>query len=296
MIPRIGWFPSNGVGDGSWCQAEGCNLGDLIALPTRLSDLRLGDYWEDVDAVVRNLLMEQQLTDVEKLRTVAAASPERNDRARWPNQETVENMPERIVGIFASGAAANCLPAGAIMGCCSANATQGLYFAWEGALRCNGDSAQVNLLVNRASRLADVDSYLPYEGKVVIHNKRARRVSVRILSWMDRKCLKATVAGQPRQLGWVGNYLLFDYLKPDDRIILEFPVPESKVSYTAHRRVWRHEKIFTYTFRGSTVVGVSPRDENPRNIPIYERSVLRQSQAPMKKIMRYAPDKELVTW
>ena len=295
MIPGIGWFPSNGIGDGAWCQAEACNLGDQVALGIRLSDLRMGDYWEDVDALARNLLIEQQLTDAEKLRAVAAAAPKRCDGPQWPNQETTENMPERIVGIFASGAAANCLPAGGIMGCCSGNATQGLYFAWEGALREDGDAAQVNLLINRASRLADVDSYLPYEGQVVIHNKRARRVSVRILSWIDRRELRVTVSGQSRPLRWVGNYLVVDDLKPTDSIVLTFPVLESRASYTAHHRVWRRERVFTYKFRGSTVTEVNPKETSPVNIPIYDRDPM-HGPAPMKRIARYCPDRALVQW
>ena len=296
MIPRIGWFPANGIGDGAWCQAEGCNLGDQIALGIRLSDLGVGDYWEDVDGLVRNLLMEQQLVDADKLRAVAAASPLRPEGTPLPGQETAEGMPERIVGILASGAAANSLPAGGVLGCCTANATQGLYYAWEGALRCQGDTAQVNLLVNRASRLADVDSYLPYEGKVVIHNKGARRISVRVLSWIDRRELQLSVSGQARPLSPVGNYLVVDELKPGDEIVLRFPVPESKASYTAHHRVWRRERVYTYTLRGSTVVDVTPKETSPCNIPIYDRGDMRQDPVPMKKAVRFVPDQVIVDW
>ena len=294
MIPRIGWYPSNGVGEGGFA-AEACNLGDQIALGIRLTDAGVGDYWEDVDAVVRNLLMEQQLTDVEKLRAVAAASPKHCEASRWPGQETTENLPDRIVGVFASFAAGNSLPPSTIMGCCSGNATQGLYYAWEGALREDGDAAQVNLLINRASRLADVDSYLPYEGQVVIHNKRARRVSVRILSWIDRRELRVTVSGQSRPLRWVGSYLVVDDLKPTDNIVLTFPVPESRASCTAHHRVWRRERLFTYKFRGSTVTEVSPKETSPLNIPIYDRGPMR-GPAPMKRVARYVPERPLLQW
>jgi hypothetical protein len=38
-------------------------VGDMVGLGIRLSDAGLGDYWDDVDAVVRNQLVEQQLTD-----------------------------------------------------------------------------------------------------------------------------------------------------------------------------------------------------------------------------------------
>jgi len=45
--------------------------------------------------------------------------------------------------------------------------------------------AQVNLLLNRASPWLDIDSYLPYQGKVVIRNKTARLIAVRIPRWAD---------------------------------------------------------------------------------------------------------------
>jgi len=35
-----------------------------IALGVRLSDAGLGDYWDDVDALVRNRLIEQQYVDL----------------------------------------------------------------------------------------------------------------------------------------------------------------------------------------------------------------------------------------
>ena len=296
MVPRSGWFPSNGVGTGAGCYAEGCNVGDLVALGIRLSQARLGDYWDDVDAVVRNLLVEQQLTDAEKLRRVAEASPVRHEENPLAGQVTTENMPERLVGVFASASVANHLPGGSVGGCCSGNATQGLYYAWEGALRCEGDTAQINLLVNRASHLADVDSCLPYEGKVVIHNKGARRITVRILSWIDRRELQATVAGQLRPLDWVGSYLILDDLKPEDEIVLRFPVTETSVSYTAHHRVWRRETVYTYTFRGSTVVNVTPEDTSLRNIAIYDREHMRSDVAPRQNVTRFVPDKVFRDW
>jgi hypothetical protein len=294
MIPRTGWFPANGVAANTY--AEGCNVGDLVALGIRLSDLGLGDYWEDVDAVTRNLLVEQQIVDADKLRAVAEASPKRAERSALAGQETSAGMPERLVGAYSSEATANSLAAGGVGGCCTANATQGLYFAWEGALRCEGDVAQVNLLINRASRLVDVDSYLPYDGKVLLQNKAARRIAVRILSWIDRKQLRLTVDGQNRAQSWVGSYLVIDDLKPGAAIALTFPISESQVSYTAHHRVWRHERVYTYTFRGSTVVDVSPKETNPRNIPIFERAQMCQGPAPMKRVTRFVPNTVLRQW
>ena len=56
--------------------------------------------------------------------------------------------------------------------------------------------AQVNLLLNRASPWLDVDSCLPYEGKVVIRNKTAKRLYVRIPLWVNKREVQCHVKGR----------------------------------------------------------------------------------------------------
>ena len=63
-------------------------------------------------------------------------------------------------------------------GCCSVNGANSLYYAWHGITRFDEGVATVNLFLNRASAWMDIDSYLPYEGKVVLHNKLARLARV----------------------------------------------------------------------------------------------------------------------
>jgi len=163
-----------------------------------------------------------------------------------------------------------------------------LYYAWEGIVREHGDSAQVNLLLNRAAAGLDVDSYLPYEGRVVMHNKSLRRISVRIPSWAPRREVRAIVAGAPRPLEWVGNYLRFDDLKPGEKIEITFPVQETTASYTASART-KDEQTYRGTFRGSTLVDISPRDEAPTSYPLYLRDHLRGDTAPLRKVTRFVP-------
>jgi hypothetical protein len=201
-----------------------------------------------------------------------------------------------MLGVFHSFSLPNCLPGGGVMGCCTGNATQGLYFAWDGALRWQGENATVNLLVNRASPAADVDSYLPYKGKVVIHNKKARRLFVRLLSWVDRRQLKVLVGSKQLQPVLAGNYLLIEDLVPDDQVLVTFPVPEVQATYTAHHRVWRKEKDFTFVFRGSTVVDVEPKETGSTNIPIFDRKNMRQGEVPMRQLVRNVQDRESLGW
>ncbi|MBI4026584.1 MAG: hypothetical protein HY360_16475 [Verrucomicrobia bacterium] len=206
-IPRIGWvncFPAR------LNKCEGCALGDMVDLGIRLSDAGVGDYWDDVDAVVRNHLVEQQLTRADLLEQVAAASPVRKpeERSPHPRRESEENVIARSLGIFAGLSLPASIPKPWVMQCCTANGSRGLYCAWEGIVRQDGDFARINLLLNRAASSLDIDSYLPYEGKVVIHNKHMRRVAVRIPSWVRRNEIRVDIGGAPRSGVWVGNYLL----------------------------------------------------------------------------------------
>ena len=67
-IPRLGYFT---LADHS----EGCSLGDMTAMAVKLSDAGVGDYWDDVDCIARNLLVEQQLVRADLLEQIAESGP-----------------------------------------------------------------------------------------------------------------------------------------------------------------------------------------------------------------------------
>jgi len=273
---------------------EGCAAGDLVALGIRLSDAGLGDFWDNVDAVVRNQLVEMQFSRAVTLEELAAASPEGyRPEALHPGQARTDEVIRRGLGHF--GCSSPTSMYGSVMLCCTGNGSRGLYYAWEGALRENGRSAEVNLLLNRAGRLLDVDSYLPYEGKVVLRNKSAERVAVRIPSWVSRRELSADVSGKETALDWIGNRVVFGGLQPADVVTLRFPIRETTARYTVNAQTDK-EKAYTCTFRGSTLVDISPRDESPTAYPLYRRGHLRSDTAPMKQVDRFVPDRVITRW
>jgi hypothetical protein len=218
-LAQLGWFPEN-ASAGQFCEA--CCTADMVALAIKLTDAGIGDYWEDVDCYIRNQLAEQQLTSKELLEKLAAASPPHI--AARPG-ETDDQVIERNLGGWAGYSALATLPDTWIMHCCTGNASQAVYYAWEGIIRQTDEGvAQVNLLLNRASKWLDVASYLPYEGKVVLTNKTAKRISVRIPAWVPRRDVRCKVDSRPIGASWVGSYLLFDGLKPGASLDINFPV------------------------------------------------------------------------
>ena len=72
--------------------------------------------------------------------------------------------------------------------CCTGNGSQAIYYAWEGIIQEKGNGVvQVNLIMNRFSPWIDILSYLPYEGKVVLKNKSAEEIFIRMPDWVNKK-------------------------------------------------------------------------------------------------------------
>jgi hypothetical protein len=279
--------------------SEMCATGDMTWLAIKLSDLGVGDYWEDVDQNVRNQLVEAQVTDPDEMHKVNATMPKLvRGAAKGAKLQlgevnlvapvyaamglTDDHVIDRCVGVWRSDAnnPAMTYPQNFIyVVCCSGNCPSAMYSAWEATLRCDDGVAQVNLLLNRASPWLDMDSYLPYEGKVVIRNKTARQLSVRVPRWVDQGHVGLEVKGTRRPRHWLGRYLLVDALQPKDEIHITFPMVESKETYTL---MWKPESRwlegidpgpkwtpaetpdrYTFLMKGNTLVDVSPRPEGP---------------------------------
>jgi hypothetical protein len=292
-IPRIGFFPEITTEPRA---CETCCIADMVALAIKLSDYGVGDYWDDVDRYVRNQLVEQQYVDADLVRKCAAGAPEhRIDAPR----ETSDRVVERNMGAFTgwgwvahdghgpiepSPVPNSRTGPDQIMHCCTGNGTQALYYAWESIVRFSRGVAQVNLLLNRASPWLDVDSYLPYEGKVVLRNKKAQTIAVRIPRWVDRSKVGVVRGGKPVDTAWAGPNVICTGVLPDEVITITFPVPNHV------ERAVLYGKEYKFHFRGNTVVDVEPKEHHADSYPFYERDHLKADKAPMKTRLRFVSD------
>jgi len=166
-------------------------------------------------------------------------------------------------------------------------------------VRCSEGVAQVNLLLNRASPWLDVDSYLPYEGKVNLKNKSAKKIHLRIPMWVDKTAVQCQVNGKNVPLLWLNNYLIIDPVAENDFVTIEFPMVETTERWTEPT----YATTYTCQFKGNTLVDISPRASIPawatvgqddgviaqviKVYPIYEREHYKANKAPMKKTARY---------
>jgi hypothetical protein len=235
-----------------------------------LADAGLGEYWDDVDAIARNQLAEQQYCSPTLLREVSHGAPHIED----------------YVGGFTESSSPTAAPP-EMYGCCSANGSIGLYYAWHGITRFNDGVATVTLFLNRASSWMDIDSYLPYEGRVELHNKQARMALVRVPNWVELKEVRSFVNNGSARPATSGRYLVFADLQKGETIRLEFPNPESKEEHTIGGQRYQ------VSLRGSTVIDIQPRASDPGLVQLYQRSHYKAQTAPMRTVRRFAAEKIL---
>lgn len=311
---------------------EGCTTGDLVALGIQLSDAGMGDYWDDVDYIVRNSLCEAQTTDADTLKRFGDACAERPKDSFWgaygdhrfdsgmrivkavPGMECTDNVIERSLGGYMN-------TSGYIYGdlyqhpwqmcCCTANGNQGWFYAWEAIVRCRNNEAVINLLFNRFSSWLDIESYMPYEGKVVIKNKTAKKINIRIPAWIKRSQLKFSINGNYAEPSWVGSYAGFSNLNGSEMLVMEFPLERQThtmiLASPASRSIGRVPAV-TATFKGSTCIGTS-KNKNSKDcsgacgsivedvlwVKLFRRLQYQVDNAPIKETDYYIADK-IIKW
>ncbi len=288
-----GAIPSIGkVGD-----TQGCGVGRFIGLAVKMSLCGIGDYWEDVDQSIRNHAAAYQITAKDVLKKIGKADISMDEYAMPDDVIRIvgeQNLPATggLPGIKAADvirAAIGEIPGNpdknASWQCCSGHGNMAFFYAWDGALRYNEGTVQVNLLINRASPWMDVDSYLPYEGKVVLRNKLSQEAFVRIPIWVDRESVKCLVGDKDADCRWFGNYLHFQNLNPGDTLNINFQMRERTENWTIG------DIAHTIQFRGNTLISISPSAFSGLYSDRAEKYAGKIS--PMRKLMRYTTSQSL---
>ena len=281
----VGYFPEY-VNSPEWEGSEICEVADMTALAAKLSEAGIGDYWDNADRWLRNMYTEAQLLRTDwlyRLPEAGLVNPRPSDLptpAADP-YSTTDRVPERVVGSFAGWPAANDWYVGngtGIMGCCTANGSRFLYRVWERMLHHDSGRLRVNLLLNRASPWADVDSYIPYEGRVDVKVKQPVDLSVRIPEWVTPGQTRSQVNGEDRRLGWDGRYAQVGSVVPGDVATLTFPIEErTDIVHIEKQR-------FTLVRKGNEVVVVDPPG---RYGPLYQRQHYRENTVRWRKATRF---------
>jgi hypothetical protein len=280
----VGFFPE--VANGEWPSAESCEIADMIALALRLSAAGVGDYYADAERWTRNHFAEAQLTDSTWVNEQAHRHP-----AKAPAfNETADRTAERNVGAFAQGSGGNEFwvkgPDG-IVHCCTGNGTRTLFYLWRHAVRCDAGTLSVNLLLNHASRWADVYSYIPYRGQVDVRVKQdCADVRIHAPAWVETGSAAVTITldGQAIATHWAGRYLSIGAVKAGQLVSVRFPIGE----HTEHAVMG--QKHYDLLIRGDTVVQIDPPGQTGA---LYQREHYRHEQPRWREVTRFVSDEDV---
>jgi len=294
--PEVGYFPEYIDGrypdDRPYHDTEvGCESRDMMDMAILLTRMGVGDYWEDVDQTVRNMFAEGQILDYQWMYDVSSGYPY---TPPGPG-DSVDGAPERSVGSFCGWVLPDDMWMGwgpVVMACCVGNGSRVLYTVWQNILEYSGGELRVNLLLNRASQWADLNSYIPYEGKVDLHMKcAASGVSVRIPNWVTDEEVACTVNGAPRAFAWSGRYISLGTVNADDLVQVTFPISERTAYLDFSDRLYPFE--YTLVFKGNDVVSMDPPGTYR---PLFQRERYRENVASWKMVTRVIVDETALPW
>ncbi len=295
MEPLVGYVGEY-INPEEYNTSEICGVADMIALALKLTRAGAGDYWDDVDRWTRNQFAEGQLTSadwVDKMvRDKPVKKPLKNEYFPDlfdPVDYTTENVGARSVGAFAGWPSVNDWQGHenrSIMHCCTGNGTRAIYYIWEHILTHGNGKLKVNLLLNRASSWADVNSHIPYQGRVDVRVKKASELSIRIPEWVKADDTRCLVNGKERSLTWEGRYAVVGRVNTKDDVTLNFPIGEriDKI------RVEGHD--YTLVRKGNEVVSVNPPGKHH---PLYQRGRYRENETRFRTVERFVPERN-VDW
>lgn len=263
--------------------SELCQVSDMIALALKLSEAGIGDYWDDADRWLRNMLVEGQLTSSNWADELTSSNTFHVGYSYF----TTASIAERNVGAFASWPSANDWSIHDLYGCmhcCTVNGARALYWIWDACLRHNEGVVRVNLLLNRASPWADVDSHIPYQGRVDVKIKQPVDLEMRIPDWVKPREVCCTVDDSERRLKWNGRYAEIGAVKPGDMVTMTFPITEQT------DQVYIEKDPYTLIRKGNDVVSIDPPG---RHYPLYQRENYRADETCWRSLKRFVTNERI---
>jgi DUF1680 family protein len=143
---------------------------------------------------------------------------------------------------------------------------------------------QVNLLMNRASPWADVNSHLPYRGQVDVHIRKPVVLSVRVPEWAGPNEVQVSVNGTGRTAAYDGRYAEIGNVRPEDKVTLVFPLAErTDEAFIEKRR-------YLVVRRGNDVVWIDPPG---RYHPLYQRAHYRRDKTRWHEVTRFVSNQPI---
>jgi len=263
-------FLRDGLGlDGFFAgTCETCGLADYVHLALVLTQAGAGDYWDDIERIARNQLLENQYREEATLRQL------------YPGID--EAVLAMMHGGFECAAFPNRLLAySGIEACCIGGGLRALYHVWRGAVQEQNDETIVNLGFSRTTPHVEVIGHEPWRGRIDVRLRSPRRLSIRVPNHAPLAAVQTLVDGQPVTPRWDGRYARFAALAPGQVVTLTYPLHAQNQMYEIAG------KTYTGSWRGATLLEIQPPGDG---YAIYRRRSLVEQSGPQAPSLVWTDD------
>lgn len=246
----FGFLP-DGLGlEGFWSgTCETCGIADFIHLAVLLTEAGAGEYWDDIERVARNQLLENQYRDEDAMRRIFPGLDDRVLAMLRGGFECAANPNDLLTWKGAEG-------------CCIGGGIRALYLTWRSALSESAGETRVHTGISRSTPTVRVRALEPWEGRIEVEVLAPRRIAIRLPAYAQPEDSTAWVDGRQITVQWENRYALFPALNAGQQAALSYALPQRRNTYHVAG------KDYTADWLGNMVVEMSPPGTHH---PIYRR-------------------------
>lgn len=279
-IPEFGWTPES-TGrprkkDHLCC--ETCTTVVLLELAAQLAQHSDSKYWDDVERIAMNQLLEGQMLRLDFVEKIPAQA-----RGVLPDLDsqwfTTDHVLERSLGGFGSFSGVNdWIQTGngqtglIIVQCCNGSGPRGLYDAWYYAAEERGDEIRVNLQFSKRLPSAVITSYMPGKASIQVELTKPRKLLVRKPGVAAADQCHVFINGNEQKVRLSGSYLDVGGVAAGSVVRVDFP------DRTRRDTARIGEVEFQTAWRGNAVVDMAPAGEI---YPLYQRRDRQDGVSPL---------------
>lgn len=267
----FGWYPERLVKERAH-GCETCAVVDMMESAIWLAKGGYPEYWEVAERILRNQLVESQVTSLDMLLKARAS-------ANVPTPDEQALLP--FVGGFAGWSEPNDLLSKVMHNwdlylCCCAQGVRGYFNAWTNAVERRGAVTRIHLLINYMDDTLQVCSWIPDAGRLAVTPSYASAVEVRIPPWIRPGSLQTFSNGKALPFTLADGYLSVG-LSQGETLDLRFEMDEAQ----------RTERIldteYLVRWRGNSVQQILPEGSL---IPLYNH----RAGHSVSMVERFAPE------
>ncbi|MDZ7335432.1 MAG: hypothetical protein ONB32_09740 [candidate division KSB1 bacterium] len=270
LSTRFGFIPEVVHRQGDLVACETCALMDYVGLAVTLANHGHNEYWGDVERIVRNHLIESQVTDASWLRS---------DNSREDTEQfTWRDIDKRMIGGYAGWSSPTHLLAyeetltwwggaelknkiRAFQNCCAGSGTHALFIAWKNIARFEDDTLSIHLHLDKLLPQAEIRCYQPFQGFLTIHLKQSCYLQVRIPDFVSPQQLTIESDHQAIEPMVWRNFVRLGYREAGEMIKISYPLPIRTETEMIGNPGFR-QYPYQVTWKGDTVLRIEPLGKN----------------------------------